>query len=128
MNDLPERQFSFHGRHWWDDWNKIRDDDWPDDLEPMSLAIMFDGFCPCGSPEDVVNLMAQHLLTYAQRFPESNAKFVPHPLPDVDKVLVYWADKIGFTIHGGSVFSAWLEPAGERWLELWERDHDYYCY
>jgi hypothetical protein len=33
-------------------------------------------------------------------------------------LLAYWADRRGLTDHGGSVYSAWVAEAGQRWLEL----------
>ena len=114
-------QWSFHDDgHWWDDWNEIRDDDpknaqWDVDV---AEAILFDGYCACGSPEIITELM-QSFLTLTRPSTDGTAQFTQivdtEPL---DLALAYWADRRGLTEHGGSVYGAWITPAGRRWLEL----------
>lgn len=115
-------QWGFHDDgHWWDDWNSIRDDDplqrqWQVDV---AEAILFDGYCACGSPEKIVELMASFLtLARVSDSGMHHTQIVDNE--PLDLMLAYWADRRRLTEHGGSVYGAWVTTAGFRWLELVE--------
>ena len=107
------------------------------------------GFCGCGSPETVGNLMLRYLdavvwqsaewerINKAKRGWEEQQKDFArarlifaekHKLSDNEFLLVaYIADDKKLTEHGGSVYGAWLTERGKKWLaraKAWAAEED----
>jgi len=110
---MSDQQYRFRDDgHWWDEWNSKRDDEeqTPGFEIEWQEAILFDGFCGCGSPNRIVDAMIEYL--------SQDDKMLGCGEGLDQLMLAYWADSAGLTEHGTSVFAAWLTPAGRRWLEL----------
>lgn len=100
--------------HWWDTVNNLRDDnpeliEWGFDPAEDILNI-----CTCGSPEVIVDCM-RYYLTHLRHHPHT--QYVKSAEP-ATLLIAYMADQLGFTEHGGTIYGAWLDDAGRRWLEL----------
>ena len=73
------------------------------------------GFCGCGNPEDAVVFFFDLLDSYANQASwEEKEKLVLNNPVGATNVCMYLADKLGLTEHGGSIYGAWLTPAGEK--------------
>lgn len=112
-------------RPWWTD--KMRKSGlWFDTWVEETMAVW--GFCCCGQPEVIIRNMLAYMESCADKPPEicdgadwtawREAYKKRHPILETD---VFWfcaylADAAGWTEHGGSVNSAWLDR-GEAWLE-----------
>lgn len=76
-------------------------------LEEYVWAGLF-GFCCCGNPRRELDKISE-ALSYAKS---------PSSLPDELQIYGYLIDRLGFTEHGSSIYSAWLTPQGEALLTL----------
>lgn len=73
------------------------------------------GFCHCGDPETIADGLQRSLNII--RIRGECRKPVGDLFSEADVAYLYLADKAGLTDHGGSVFSAWLTPKGEKLLK-----------
>lgn len=110
-----EPLYVFADSKWWDSSDGSSDDE----LQGEGLQTLVEGvleICGCGTPHAVVELMAWYLRTIKAAVGPDGGEL---PLDDDGFILLaYMADGLGFTEHGGSVLGAWIEPAGQRWLDL----------
>lgn len=86
------------------------------------------GICGCGNPAAVYDLLLKAMTT-GERFSSSPDRERPVGIDGAKRLiaenpegagwlLLYFLDGCGFTEHGGSVNGAWLEPQGEKAVEV----------
>lgn len=126
---MDKQQYAFKDGHFVDMWNIEK---YPDAMDAnLAWFDEIDGcgswpeatleLCGCGSPEDVVDAMAEYLTRVEAGLKDWGVD------PQVrdgtnyigDLLLAYLADSKGLTEHGSSIYGVWLDPAGVRWLELY---------
>lgn len=121
-------QYVFRNGHWWDQWNNTEDtdvlmdgwqhsDEWATQILPT---------CGCWDPSIIADAMAEYLRRCIEQFADygrgvQGFRWESREHMLADYLLASMADQLGFTEHGSSLSAAWLEPAGERWLELYDR-------
>ena len=94
-----------------------------DDLTAVLKWYYFEklGWCGCGCPEAVMEVIANYLEARSLPYPESDKKMKTYFAPDGDEnplvmCLAYTLDDKGFTEHGSSIFSCWLTDDGKYFL------------
>lgn len=105
-----------------------------EDVESL-LHSGFLGFCMCGTPDDNLIYIREGLRLLNEKGPESpsgligdewhewfedyQARKLKHfGSNEANHFFCYWADKEGYTEHGGSVLSPWLTDAGQNLLDM----------
>lgn len=109
-----------------------------DDQDALVQGV-FD-FCGCGLPDRMLLHVLEHMealaahLEYVRNYSIYNDSSLVNPLSkyyDTERIgeayfIWYWLDKMGFTIHGGTV-PGWLTDEGQElleWLRAWKKDYD----
>lgn len=72
------------------------------------------GWCACGNPEMVDEWMVLYLTSGDDTLLDTDATQILTVDSDVDYLMAHLADELKWTEHGGSVYGAWLTPAGEQ--------------
>lgn len=120
------RQYEFKDGHFVDTWNNGYDDtcDPAEHGEESWPEMLIEGTCGCGSPGVIVEAMAEYLIRVEAGLGIGTPPQIRERTPDflADYLLASMASDMGLTEHGSSIYNVWLEPAGERWLELWRAD------
>lgn len=81
------------------------------------------GYCGCGNPQAIATLFRDWLLALDAKLPSGDTDWSKREaLPGWDSplalLMLYQLDKFGYTEHGGSVFSCWLDPEGDRVIKM----------
>lgn len=109
---------------WVDLYNSGGTDDRDDYEQTWAERVLVDGagLCGCQDLDPVLPLVASYLRGEWGTYEETIIHF---DSTDPAQILVAGlADVVGLTNHGGNVGGSWVEPAGERWLVLYKRDHE----
>lgn len=82
------------------------------------------GFCDCVDTTHVLPFVAEYLRgmwgTYGD---DGKILQFDHDSP-LHVLISALCDAAGLTTHGGNIGGSWVEPAGQRWLFLYHRDHE----
>lgn len=119
------RQYEFKDGHFIDAWNEGVNDEQlmvmstVDDVWPWHESVLT--MCGCGSPDVVVEAMAQYLERVEVKLALDSPDQIRRGTPDfvADYLIASMADDLRFTEHGGGIYNCWLDDAGRRWLELY---------
>lgn len=112
---MSEPQFVFSDGHWRDAWNGIDDDQpHPNDAYEWWEAVLLRDDCGCVATHLVGDAIAVYLAQPGEILMLTDDGLI-------GEFVGAWADRLGFTEHGGSIRAAWLTGAGRRWLELYRR-------
>lgn len=92
---------------------------------PTAFVCQQLGFCSCGLPVENLSYILKGLLLirdvdFKEDYEVRKSRAISHfGNESAEYFFYYWADKEGYTEHGGSV-PGWLTPEGERIVSLLE--------